>query len=45
MHAARHALDEARNLGGDRAIPFYSVENAIEQRLSSDVEIEVLVGE
>jgi diguanylate cyclase (GGDEF)-like protein len=45
MHAARHALEEARGLGGDRAIPFYSVENAIEQRLSSDVEIEVLVGE
>ena len=45
MHAARHALDEARGLGGDRTVAFYSVENAIEERLRSDVEIEVVVGE
>jgi diguanylate cyclase (GGDEF)-like protein len=45
MHAARYALDEARGLGGDRAVTFYSVENSIEERLRSDVDIEVLVGE
>jgi diguanylate cyclase (GGDEF)-like protein len=43
MHAVRHALDEARQLGGDRAVTFYSVENSIEERLrSDDVEIEIL---
>ena len=45
MHAARHALDEARALGGDRAVMFYSVENSIEERLRSDIEIEILVSE
>jgi diguanylate cyclase (GGDEF)-like protein len=45
MHAARHALEEARGLGGDRAVTFYSAESSIEERLRSDVEIEVLVGE
>ena len=45
MHAARHALQEARGLGGDRAVTFYSVENSIEERLRSDVDIEVLVAE
>jgi diguanylate cyclase (GGDEF)-like protein len=45
MHAARHALQEARALGGDRAVSFYSVENSIEERLRSDVDIEVLVAE
>ncbi len=45
MHAARHALEEARALGGDRAVTFYSVENSIEERLRSDVDIEVLVAE
>jgi diguanylate cyclase (GGDEF)-like protein len=44
MHAARHALGEARELGGDRAVTFYSVENSIEERLRSDVEIEVVTG-
>ncbi|HEX8052408.1 MAG TPA: GGDEF domain-containing protein [Thermoleophilaceae bacterium] len=45
MHAARHALGEARGLGGDRAVTFYSVENSIEERLRSDIDIEVLVSE
>jgi diguanylate cyclase (GGDEF)-like protein len=45
MHSARHALGEARQLGGDRAVTFYSVENSIEERLRSDVEIEVLTAE
>jgi len=45
MHAARSALDEARGLGGDRAVTFYSAENTIAERLRSDIEIEVLVGE
>jgi diguanylate cyclase (GGDEF)-like protein len=45
MGAARHALEEARSLGGDRAVTFYSVENSIEERLRSDVDIEVLVSE
>jgi diguanylate cyclase (GGDEF)-like protein len=44
MHSARHALGEARQLGGDRAVTFYSVENSIEERLNSDVEIEVLTA-
>jgi diguanylate cyclase (GGDEF)-like protein len=45
MHAARHALQEARGLGGDRAVTFYSVENSIEERLRSDIDIEVLVSD
>ncbi|HEX8068217.1 MAG TPA: GGDEF domain-containing protein [Thermoleophilaceae bacterium] len=45
MHAARHALGEARGLGGDRAVTFYSVENSIEERLRSDVEIEVVTAD
>jgi diguanylate cyclase (GGDEF)-like protein len=45
MHAARHALGEARQLGGDRAVTFYSVENSIEERLRSDVDIEVLTAD
>jgi diguanylate cyclase (GGDEF)-like protein len=45
MHAARFALEEARGLGGDRAVTFYSVENSIEERLRSDIDIEVLVSE
>ena len=45
MHAARNALAEARQLGGDRAVTFFSAGDAIEERLRSDVEIEVLVSE
>jgi diguanylate cyclase (GGDEF)-like protein len=45
MHAARNALAEARELGGDRAVTFFSAGDAIEERLRSDVEIEVLVSE
>jgi diguanylate cyclase (GGDEF)-like protein len=45
MGAARSALSEARALGGDRAVTYFSVENSIEERLrsDSDVDIEVLV--
>jgi diguanylate cyclase (GGDEF)-like protein len=43
MHAARHALEEARALGGDRAVTFFSAENSIEERLrGSAVEIAVV---
>ena len=42
MRAARSALEEARSLGGDRAVTFYSAENAIEERLRHDIDIEVL---
>ena len=46
MHAARYALDEARNLGGDRAVPFFAAGDSIEERLRSDVvEIEVLAAD
>jgi diguanylate cyclase (GGDEF)-like protein len=45
MQAARNALAEARELGGDRAVTFFSAGDAIEERLRSDVEIEVLVPE
>jgi diguanylate cyclase (GGDEF)-like protein len=45
MHAARSALTEARELGGDRAVTFFTAGDAIEERLRSDVEIEVLVSE
>jgi diguanylate cyclase (GGDEF)-like protein len=33
MHAVRQALDEARALGGDRAVTYFSAENSIEERL------------
>ena len=45
MGAARSALAEARALGGDRAVTFFSVENSIEERLRGDVDIEILVAE
>lgn len=46
MSAARHALDEARGLGGDRAVTFFSAGDAIEERLRSDtVEINVVAAE
>ena len=40
------ALEEARGLGGDRAVSFFSAADSIEERLRSDaVEIEVLAAE
>ena len=45
MGAAREALDEARGLGGDRAVTFFSAGDSIEERLRSDVEIEVVAAE
>jgi diguanylate cyclase (GGDEF)-like protein len=46
MGAARHALEEARNLGGDRAVSFFAAGDAIEERLRSDtVEINVVAAE
>ncbi len=46
MQAARQALSEARQLGGDRAVMFFSAENSIEERLrGAEVEISVLVTE
>jgi diguanylate cyclase (GGDEF)-like protein len=46
MHASRHALEEARGLGGDRAVTFFSAGDAIEERLRSDtVEISVVAAE
>jgi diguanylate cyclase (GGDEF)-like protein len=46
MLSARHALEEARGLGGDRAVTFFSAGDAIEERLRSDtVEISVVAAE
>ena len=45
MGAARSALAEARALGGDRAVTYFSVENSIEERLRGEVDIEILVAE
>ena len=46
MHAVRQALDEARMLGGDRAVTFFSSESSIEERLrGADVSLEVLTSE
>jgi diguanylate cyclase (GGDEF)-like protein len=45
MLAARHALDEARQLGGDRSVTFFSADDAIQERLRSDVEINVVAAE
>ena len=46
LRAVRHALLEARGLGGDRAVTFYSAENSIEDRLrGSGVELQVLDAE
>ena len=46
LRAVRHALLEARGLGGDRTVTFYSAENSIEDRLrGSGVELQVLDAE
>jgi diguanylate cyclase (GGDEF)-like protein len=45
-HAVRYALAEARSLGGDRAVTFFSAENSIEERLrGSAVDLEVIEDE
>lgn len=45
MQAARHALTEARELGGDRSVQFFSADDAIQERLRGDIDIEVLATE
>jgi diguanylate cyclase (GGDEF)-like protein len=46
LHALRQALDEARSLGGDRAVTYFSAENSIEERLrGSGASLEVLTAE
>ena len=45
MQAARHALTEARGLGGDRSVQFFSADDAIQERLRTDIDIEVLATE
>jgi hypothetical protein len=46
LHALRQALDEARSLGGDRAVTYFSAENSIEERLrGSGANLEVLTAE
>jgi diguanylate cyclase (GGDEF)-like protein len=46
MHAVRQALDEARSLGGDRAVTYFSAENSIEERLrGSGPSLDVLTAE
>ncbi|HEX8648869.1 MAG TPA: GGDEF domain-containing protein [Thermoleophilaceae bacterium] len=45
MQAARHALQEARDLGGDRSVSFFSAEDSIQERMRSDIDIEVLASE
>jgi diguanylate cyclase (GGDEF)-like protein len=43
--AARSALAEAREQGGDRAVTYFSVENSIEERLTQDIDVEILVAD
>lgn len=46
MQAARNALTEARDLGGDRSVPCFSADDAIQERLRHDtIDIEVLASE
>ena len=46
LHAVRQALGEARSLGGDRAVTYFSAENSIEERLrGSGPSLDVLVTE
>jgi diguanylate cyclase (GGDEF)-like protein len=45
MQAARNALQEARDLGGDRSVAFFSANDSIQERLRSDIDIEVLATE
>jgi diguanylate cyclase (GGDEF)-like protein len=46
LHAARQALEEARTLGGDRAVTSFSAENSIEERLrGSGASLEILTAE
>ena len=44
--AARQALGEARDLGGDRAVAYFSAENSIEERLrGSGPSLDVIASE
>jgi diguanylate cyclase (GGDEF)-like protein len=46
MHAVRQSLDEARSLGGDRAVTYFSAENSIEERLrGSGPSLDVITSE
>lgn len=46
LHAVRQALDEARSLGGDRAVTYFSAENSIEERLrGSGPSLDVITAE
>jgi diguanylate cyclase (GGDEF)-like protein len=46
LHAARQSLDEARALGGDRTVTYFSTENSIEERLrGAGPELDVVVTE
>ena len=46
LHAVRQALDEARALGGDRAVTYFSAENSIEERLrGSGPSLDVIASE
>jgi diguanylate cyclase (GGDEF)-like protein len=46
LHAARQSLDEARALGGDRTVTYFSSENSIEERLrGAGPHLDVIVTE
>jgi diguanylate cyclase (GGDEF)-like protein len=46
LHAARQSLDEARTLGGDRTVTYFSTENSIEERLrGAGPDLDVIVTE
>jgi diguanylate cyclase (GGDEF)-like protein len=46
LHAARQSLDEARALGGDRTVTYFSTENSIEERLrGAGPDLDVIVTE
>jgi diguanylate cyclase (GGDEF)-like protein len=45
MQAARNALTEARDLGGDRAVAIFSADDAIQDRLRTHVDISVVAPE
>ena len=46
LHAVRQSLDEARALGGDRTVTYFSTENSIEERLrGAGPELDVIVTE
>ena len=46
LHAARQSLEEARGLGGDRTVTYFSAENSIEERLrGAGPTLDVIVAE